>query len=393
MRRIALAALIMLTTAQVGHSENVQVADILKQTGELMKQRKYTEARELVTAALQNDDKSYNLWLALGYILEADGQYEKALDAFYRARDLKAGLKGLATRIIRLENLLKNAPEKEAGSDSSAAYLARAIYFVESGNIKRGLIEFVKAVDLDRSLIGSQQKLIDLGLKFFSNPTNLFTLEEQTSYLGFYSFFAGNYEDAARELKAYIANYPEGSNVKSARSKLDEITALEEQLKTLKQQPKPIKQTATPPVMKTVQPTVPASSSATVSPSETSYPAENERPSYTPPKTEDKYAGLDPEQLYSEAMSQAKERPLKAIGLLGRALKVDSARPEFFSSLADLYASQKGFEKEAISTYRQIMDKFPGTLAASEAKRKILEMNPSPEQRAREVNEYFLNKH
>jgi tetratricopeptide (TPR) repeat protein len=249
----------------------------------------------------------------------------------------------------------------------------------------------VKAVDLDRSLIGSQQKLIELGLSFFSNPKNLFTLEEKTCYLGFYSFFAGDYENAARELKEYVAKYPDGSEIKNARSKLEEIALLEEQLKSASQQKKPAPKQAKDKTAPEVKPVVTVSPPASLQQNVPEAVFE-EKPAYVAPQVQDEYAALDSAQLFSEAMAIASERPLKAIGILGKAIKSGNASPEVYGSLADIYASRKGFEKDAISTYREIMEKFPGTSAAADAKQKILKMSPSPEQRAREVNEYFLNK-
>ncbi len=394
MRRIALATIMLMAAGPLSAAaESSLVSDVLKKTSELMKERKYKEAQQLVTDSLNTEKDSFKLWLAMGNVLEADSQYAEALKAFYKARDLKDSVEGLKERIQRLENLLKNtlpaaAPVKATEAEET---LARAKYFVESGSTKKGLVEFVKAVHLNRGLIGQEQKLIDLGLNFFSNQQNLFTTEEKNCYLGFYSFFAGNYEDASRELNAYIKQYPEGSEVEKARQKLDEIALLEEQLRAITQQKKPpVKQIKTKPVTsETVKPAEqPQPANPENAGQQATSPAPESEP-YVAPVVVDEFAGLDPAQLYTEAMSIAEKRPLKAIGLLGKAIKSGDALPEYYMGLANLYASRKGFEKEAVSSYRDILQKFPGTVLASEAKRKILEMNPSPEQRAREVGEHY----
>ncbi len=392
MRRIALAAVLFMTSGSVlNAAESKMVSEVLKKTSELMRERKYQEAKQLVSESLKQEKESHRLWLAMGYISEADGKYQEALEAFYEARKLKADSEGLKERIARLENLLKGAATPAGATSEATETLTRARYFVESGNTKKGLVEFVKAVYLDRSLIGSEQKMIDLGLKFFSNPENLFTTEEKTCYLGFYSFFAGNYADARRELTDYVTRFPEGSEVAKAKQQLEEINQFEEQLRSMKT---PVKTPAKPPVKQAEK--KPEEKPAEAASPETAKAADQksgeEKPVYVPTPKVDEYAGMDSAQLYSEAMSLAERRPLKAIGLLGRAINEGTTDPQYYQSLADLYASRKGFEKEAISTYRAIMEKFPGTMAAADAKRKILQMSPSVEQRAKEVFEHFQQK-
>jgi len=392
MRRIALAAVLFLTSGSVlNAAESKMVSEVLKKTSELMRERKYQEARQLVSESLKQEKESHRLWLAMGYISEADGKYQEALEAFYEARKLKADSEGLKERIARLENLLKGSATPATSNSEATETLTRARYFVESGNTKKGLVEFVKAVYLDRSLIGSEQKMIDLGLKFFSNPENLFTTEEKTCYLGFYSFFAGNYADARRELTDYVTRFPEGSEVAKAKQQLEEINQLEEQLRSMKT---PVKTPVKPPVKQAEK--KPEEKPAEAASPETDKAADQksseEKPVYVQTPKVDEYAGMDSAQLYSEAMSLAERRPLKAIGLLGRAINEGTTDPQYYQSLADLYASRKGFEKEAISTYRAIMEKFPGTMAAADAKRKVLQMNPSVEQRAKEVFEHFQQK-
>lgn len=390
MRRIAFAAFILLASTPLASSaESKGVSDILKSTGELMKERKYKEAQQIIVSGLKNDKNSYKLWLALGYVLEADSQFEKALKAFYQARELKTNITGLPERITRLENLLNspgsNLLDKEKAE--AASMLARARYYVATKSIKKGLLEFAGAVSLDRSILGSERQLIELGQEFFANPDSLLTTEEKTYYLGLYSFFAGNYEEAAKELNSYISSFPTGTNVATAKLKLEEIATLESQIKSMEAQSKLEKQPE-----KTVKA---PKAEETAKPSTAQTPPQTEAEavaSYVAPQVVDEYANLDSEQLYSEAMAIAEQRPLKAIGILGRAIKSGNAQPDCYQSLADLYASRKGFEKDAISTYREIMEKFPGTRMAEDAKQKILKLNPSPEQRAKEVSEHFTNK-
>ncbi len=384
MRRLALATILALASVAIADAaDGLQVSDVLKKTSLLMRERRYKEAHQLVKDSLQSDAQSPKLWLALGYVLEADGQYSDALKAFYRSKELKADTAGLNERIKRLEDLLKTQtkPVTTSSNPAAAEALAKARDYVEAGETKKGLAEFANAVHLDRALLATEQNLIDLGLKFFSNPENLYTNEEKNCYLGFYSFFAGNYKDAERELNAYVKNYPDGSEIERAKARLAEIAFIEEQMKTMKPPAKPALKPVAAEKPEEKQPDKPQQArQPEATPKE-------EKPVF--PQPIDELAGLDASQLYNEAMAVVNQKPLKAMGILGRAISSDGAKPEYYKSLADLYAARKGFAKEAISTYRQIMDKFPGTVHAAEAKQKILEMNPSTDQRAREVSEYF----
>ena len=348
-----------------------------------MRERRYKEARQLVNEGLKNDEKSHKLWLALGYILEADGQHAEALKAFYRSKALNADTAGLNERIKRLESLVKVAPKPVSTSNNpqAAEALAKARNYIETGEVKKGLIEFANAVHHDRALLATEQNMIDLGLIFFSDPEKLYTNEEKTCYLGFYYFFAGNYKEAAKELNTYVNKYPEGSEIERARARLAEIAFIEEQLKAMKPG-KPLLKPAP------VSPIKPEEKPQDKQPAPAVAPGE-EMAATLQPAAVDELAGLDAGQLYDEAMAIVNQKPLKAMGILGKAISSDGTKPEYYQSLADLYAARKGFAKEAVSTYRQIMDKFPGTIHAAEAKQKILNMNPSTEQRAREVSEYY----
>ncbi|KAF1081975.1 MAG: hypothetical protein GQF41_1615 [Candidatus Rifleibacterium amylolyticum] len=86
---------------------------VLTQVQELIKQKDYAAAKGLLAQSLKTDRNSYKLWLALGYVYEADNDYEQALKAFMRASELQTGIEGLATRINRLQELAKSNPKKK----------------------------------------------------------------------------------------------------------------------------------------------------------------------------------------------------------------------------------------------------------------------------------------
>lgn len=390
MKRIALALAFAATISAPAWSDPAEVSAVLKSTSSLMKERKFSEAQKMIVGQLKKTRNSHKLWLALGYVMEADGQFEKALKAFYEARNLKTGIEGLPERISRLENLLKNTG-KDNADKPAASLLAQARYQLEMKNTRKGLILFAEAVLADQSLIGSEGRLVDLGNKFFSDSTIIHPEEEKLFFGGLFLFFAGNYDESEKALKTYASSFPDGDKRELAQKKLEEIKALRIQLKEV----------ATP---KTDKPKIVAKTEDAVgkAPKTDSAKVKNEPvkadssnappPAYIPSLAKDEYAEWSASELFTEAMNLVSSRPTKAISLLSRATRSGSAAPEHYMTLADLYSGKKGFEKEAVATYRSIIEKFPDTELAKEARQKILSMNPDRGQRAKEVADHFSNK-
>jgi tetratricopeptide (TPR) repeat protein len=197
---------------------------ILSQAQEFIKQKDYSAAKGLLARQLKIDRNSYKLWLALGYVYEADNDYEQALKAFMRASELQTGIDGLATRITRLQELVKSQPKKAAADSTDAAAKARELLntarykhsfkdFLESYKI------FVEAVELDRSILAHDYGFIENGLKYFNENANK---PEYQFYLGAYNFYAGLYPKADDMLSDYIREYPQGQYVETAKSLLQE---------------------------------------------------------------------------------------------------------------------------------------------------------------------------
>lgn len=385
MKRIALA--IALTTASsiiLSANEPAVVSDILKSTSLLMKDRKYDEAQKQILGQLKKHKTSHRLWLALGYVLEADGQFEKALKAFYEARNLKTGIEGLPERITRLENLLKST--KSDNPESPAAkLLAQAKYQIAMNNVRKGLMLFADAVLADRSLIGSEGKIVDLGKKHFNDNSIKHAEEDKLFFGGIFLFFAGNYDESGRFLQDYTNKFPEGEKIHIATNKLAEIESIKQQIAAARPDiKKPVVETTAKADLKGAERKDKLPEKTVKAEIVISRPA-----SYTPTSKTDEYAGMSSQELYDEAIALMSARPAKAISLLSKSIESGGGSPELFMTLADLYSGRKGAEKEAIATYRIIMEKYPNTALAKEAKQKIINMQPSNLQRSKEVAEHF----
>ncbi len=364
------------------NASEAQISRILRNTNALMREKKYDEAAQGILAKLKTNRNSYKLWLALGYVLEADEQNEKALKAFYNARNLKMGIEGLRERIIRLEALLALKKEDNSVVENESGILEQAKQSIARKNIKKGLELFSEAVLKDRKLLATENTLLSLGLAYFSNEKNSIVDEERHYYLGLFSFFNGDYDAAGTELEKLVMRFPDSRMLETAQGKIAEINLIKKQMR----------EASVIAPAKNIPPEKTAQNVATADKPATTPVKEPEKTAYIPPVVQDEYAAFSSDELYSEAINLANTRPTKAIGLISRAISKGSDNSAHYQTLADLYASRKGFKKEAIATYRKIIEKFPGTDAEKDARQRILSMNPSANKRSQEVTDYYLKK-
>jgi tetratricopeptide (TPR) repeat protein len=209
-------------------------AAVLNQVQELIKQKDYAAAKGLLAQRLKTDRNSYKLWLALGYVYESDNDYEQALKAFIRASELQTGIDGLATRIIRLQELVKSQPKKKIDSNSADAQ-GKARNLLINARYKHSFKEyleayqlFIQAVELDRSILARDYGFINNGLAYFKENANQ---PEIQFYLGAYNFYAGLYPKADDMLSDYIREYPKGQHSDTAKSLLQECRDIVAQAK------------------------------------------------------------------------------------------------------------------------------------------------------------------
>ncbi|GAB4270004.1 MAG: hypothetical protein Kow0029_06470 [Candidatus Rifleibacteriota bacterium] len=385
MRAIKTATFICFFTGSILFASSI--SDTLKQTTKLMQNKQYKQAQQILLSALKENRHEYKLWLALGYVFEEEENYEKALKAFENASSLKTGIDGLQDRIIRLKSLIKNgnSTAKKEVSESQALF-HRAKKLISKRQFEEGYLTFLQALELDRSLLASDDGIIEKGLRYFANVAKTSDNPENLYYLGSFLFFSGNYADSRVSLEDYISKVKISPNIESAKSKLGEIQLINAQQAALLENEK-ARAKENKKNVESTKDIKPAAKSADKKPVvEDAKEGKNE---YKPPVYNDEYSGYDGEQLYQEALSLAATKPVKAIKLLSRSISAGNDRDDAYMLLGDLYAARKGFAKEAISAYQKIIENNPNSSLAKEARAKIIEMNPSNEQRAREVYDYF----
>ena len=353
-----------------------KTSKILKQVKSLMVKKDLEQAQAVLSKSLKKYKNSYRLWLALGYILESQGKYDKALNALYKAKNLKLGIPGLHTRIQRLEDLLK-AQKRLAQlqhTDGKALFLLqKARYKIRFKKIVEGLKLFIEAVKLDRKILAEDHSILNKGIKFLvENHQNN---EDKRYLLANFYFYAGNYKKAQTTLTSFISDFKNSKHLKEANKLLKEIDQIN---KLKKDQPLADSQS------KHLAPKITEKKKIKQKEEKQSTKSQEEYK----PDINDEYANYESDQLYQEGLESVEEKPSRAIKLISKAVKRTSTpSSNMLMTLADLYSLRKSSHKAAVRNYRKIMKLFPGTEEAQAARQKILDLQPSNMQRAREVRE------
>ncbi len=218
---LALAGIFLFCSQQVVAGSDSST--VLNKVQSLMQQKDYYAAKLLLAGELKTDKNSWQLWMALGDVFEADRQYRQAIAAFKRAAEIKTGIEGLAARITRLQEQAEQnpeAPEPELKAENKALQmLQQAQKLDEQGKTLEAGRLFVEAVELDRSLLARDTSLLDRALtackKGPSEPENLF-------YLGAFYFYAGQYSSAEATLADFVDKYHDSEKIALARKLLAE---------------------------------------------------------------------------------------------------------------------------------------------------------------------------
>lgn len=198
------------------------VASILNQVQIHLKEKDFSAARSLLTQELKVNKNEYKLWLALGYVYEAEQNYEMALKAFAFASELKTSIPGLSERILRLQELVKANAKELAGKNNDTqtqTLIERARYLIAFGKELEGYQTFYEAVEADRSILSRDYGLISKGLDFFRLNQNI---ADSRFYLGAFTYYSGQYEKAAILLEDFIATSEESPRREDARRLLQE---------------------------------------------------------------------------------------------------------------------------------------------------------------------------
>lgn len=198
------------------------VADTLNQVQVHLKEKDFSAARSLLTQELKSNRNEYKLWLALGYVYEAEQNYEMALKAFSFASEIKTNIPGLSERIIRLQELVKaNARELsgETTDTDNQTLIEKARYLIAFGKELEGFKTFYEAVEADRSILSNDYGLIGKGLDFFRKNQNE---KDARFYLGAFTYFSGQYEKASILLEDFISRSEDSPRQEDAKRLLKE---------------------------------------------------------------------------------------------------------------------------------------------------------------------------
>ncbi len=200
-----------------------EFSPVLNQVQDLVKQKDFPAAKALLAKNLKTSKNSWQLWMALGLVFEANKDYEQALTAYTRASELKTGIDGIAAKLARLQELAKNKqpePEKPVTPEIRAQILIQQAHKLdEEGKSLEASRLFVEAVELDRSLLARDTDLIEKGLfACKSNPDH----PENLMYLGAFYFYAGQYTAAEAVLNNFVEQYHQSDKIALAQKLLSE---------------------------------------------------------------------------------------------------------------------------------------------------------------------------
>lgn len=219
--------MILVTSIAVGADH----ASTLAQVQKYILKKEFATAKGLLAQRLKSDRTAYQLWVALGEVYEAEESYDNALKAYYRASELQTGIKGLAARINRLQSLVRlrsGKPDSQPLQDKDEArqLLIDARYKHSFKDYLEAYQLFIKAVELDRSILARDYGFVNNGLQYFTENANQ---PGNQFYLGAYNFYSGLYPKSENMLKDYLRDFPEGEHVAIAKKMLDECREIEHQ--------------------------------------------------------------------------------------------------------------------------------------------------------------------
>lgn len=199
------------------------VADTLNRVQDLIKKKDFLSARNLLTQELKTSKSEYRLWLALGYVYEAEQKYDLALKAFSYAGELKTNIPGLPERILRLQEIVsvhKAEIKGDAAATKKQSLLERARYLIAFEQPLEGFQTFYEAVEADRSILSNDYGIIQKGLAYFEQ--NRQKLGDAEFFIGAFQYYAGHYEKSSATLENFIKAAEDSPRVEDARKLLAE---------------------------------------------------------------------------------------------------------------------------------------------------------------------------
>ena len=230
LKRINVLALIVFVLS-TGYT-NLYASEIsrtLKSVQTFIKAKEYDQAQNLLIRKLKTNQNSYKLWLALGYVYEADSNYDKALKAFKLASELKTNIPGLTDRILRLQQLVKTQRKSPDSEKTAQSLFERARYQIAFGQKKEGFKTLYEAIEADRSLLSDDYGLIPRGLNYFKENPDM--LSDANFYLGAFQYYAGYYNQALQTLENFVADAQPSPRQKDAKAIIEECKMVLEQIK------------------------------------------------------------------------------------------------------------------------------------------------------------------
>ncbi len=377
----------------------------ITQARELMQKKNFPQAVNVLRAALKEKPKDPNLWVAMGYAQESAGDLVAALEAFKKAQQIKLGLEGVALKIITLEKKVQELKGQSAPAGDqltedqkkARAMLAKILKDWRGGKAESAFPAFLECAELDPTIVSDDQGIVQDAIRFYSVQGRA-EIPLNSYNLGVYQHFNGALDEALAALRKAL----EGKLADATREKAQKRIAMIEEAKRsiAALAPTPEKPPSKSPSQQPKEPAKPQavdSLAAKVAMMKATTSMGTEAPGGTGASggggnqvsLSDQLSGVGADQIFAQALEIKEKSPAKAINLISEALR-KKPDPNMLLTLGDVYLSHsKANMSEAIDAYQRVVMNFPKSPLAQEAKNRIKALQPSTEQRSKEVAEYF----
>jgi len=389
-------ALLIPTTPGVAAQQGsaTSTSAVLNEVKDLYKQKDFSKAISLLEGKLKERPQDYQLWVGLGRCQEGAGNFRQAIISYRKAQSLKLGLTDIANRIINLDKIIRDQTASFTADPTLSPEIQKARHlFLRAKNAKSlGKFEeafplFVEAADLDPTYLSEDDGFIRAALNFYRAKLKNEDLLINRYYIGVYLQFASMWDDAITEYRKILSSNPDKELADKSEARLKAIDETRKKIADAQALDASIS-IASASETTPVKP-APVNTQRVASDTVLATPATG-----TPSIAEEERAALgdaSKEEMLNRAMElRAQNKPTEALNIVAMAVS-KKEDPDSYLTLGDLYMESNSKEntKAAIAAYRKVLTLAPRSEMAAAARKKILALQTSHEQRVKEVAAYF----
>ncbi|MBF0503150.1 MAG: tetratricopeptide repeat protein [Candidatus Riflebacteria bacterium] len=368
---------------------------VLERARDLKRAGHSKQSADVLREAIKKWPDDPKMWLALSYVLESIPDYSGALDALKHVQKLRPSMPNLLPRVRDLEAKIS---QEKVGKDEyltpqeqkAKELFLQAVKEKSFGKFDLAFPRFIDVVDLDpRFLDGKDSGMIQAAINYYREQKKS-DIPDSYYYLGVYQFFSQNFDYATALFQQYLAKNPSPEMVQKTRERLQAIDKAKAALaESMAQTSQPAKLPVPTPTPKKNVPKIATPTPGLIPVASDAAPA-----ALTGVAPDAEYAGKSADELISEATAA------REAGKIGKAINIMTAATQLAPSatnlmaLADIYyansqAGDAGATRSAVQMYHSIMNAYPNSPEANQARKRLLTYQVPVAQRSKEVLEFF----